>query len=1160
MNEQFREFVEALNEAVSNMDTSPEDPLHPKPPKSTKKAASSVRKAANPTAAAGAVLMDKKLLQTLLAKQTTDLVKSQGKIEKALTRHEKKLDTLVKSGAKANVLLDKLLKAQIASTNTLKKAFTTPLMSVQEHMNMSLEEDIDPTVNENLARTATRGRRAMKMKGTTESFLHDLTEVSSPIPVLQEEKKQTVVLEEIRDSFEEYFDELLHEADLARDAQREAALEARKAGQQSSAGSIMDHLKGLKDKKDASGSGWIGFALGGVQALFADRIFGGINGALKSVGGIKGLLKNPMGFLRGLKPMLTSFGSMFEGLGGLGSFFKKIPGLSKALGLAKGVGGKLALPITVILGLIDFFVSFLNVGEVLGKAQDKLTIMDRVSAGLGGILGGLIGIIDGVFGLFGLETNIGGTAKSFTAKTFQYLFEYLSQMFRLVFLPVRKGLQILSKLPWKELMAGAEFLMDSVMKPLLGGLTALNNFLDGSGEELDSNVARLKDSFFPFTKSLDTLRNLLDRMARVLGFRSLQSATDYVEFRAEKASAWMRETVSEAVASVANVLFDLKESAKNILVGMGDSVARLFGYDSLEQAFQDTRDAFVSTIRGIGAGVAKLLGFENFDALIDRVTELRDLIMKPFEIILDSFGKFAKGLSKVASWVGYDSKEFEEWEKRKRGSSTKATSEREISQAKQAARQAEGTPGRVKEPPRETQTSAPSGTFIRPLTSKVSSQFGMRNNPFGAQSAEYHKGQDYAGNYGDPVRAASDGVVQIAGYLRGYGNAVYINHDNGYQTRYGHMRSLSPLGVGSRVSAGDIIGEVGSTGRSSGPHLHFEVRRGWSLSNSDTTPVDPEQFFAHSRRDANLAERVPMVRPNRPITSMNAPMPRIGMGESVVTNRPTTISGPMPRGEKPQLNDVAAAAVEIERQTGLPAKVLIAQWAVESGWGKKETGDFNYFGITKGARHKNFKMVDTQEDITWEDLQKFSKDERSTARNLDGSELTPWTGKKKIAMKRKFASYGSLHEAMQDYATMMTKRGNYGTAFERFKLHGNPDQFIQEIAGTYATDRNYGNLVTRVANQRNVQNAIAMASNSPQVPPMLEPSRGTSATVLARATAENGSLQRQSMQGGGRREERNVTIAPATINASTTTIVADLKARNTESTHQRIVNSEHVRT
>lgn len=104
----------------------------------------------------------------------------------------------------------------------------------------------------------------------------------------------------------------------------------------------------------------------------------------------------------------------------------------------------------------------------------------------------------------------------------------------------------------------------------------------------------------------------------------------------------------------------------------------------------------------------------------------------------------------------------------------------------------------------------------------ISSSFGGRANPFGGYGRDWHPGIDIATDYGEPVYASAAGYVQQAGWYGGYGIYARINHDYGYQTAYGHM-SRVVCRAGQYVKKGEIIGYVGSTGYSTGPHLHFEV-------------------------------------------------------------------------------------------------------------------------------------------------------------------------------------------------------------------------------------------------------------------------------------------------------------------------------------------------
>src|SRR5690606_35713632 len=120
--------------------------------------------------------------------------------------------------------------------------------------------------------------------------------------------------------------------------------------------------------------------------------------------------------------------------------------------------------------------------------------------------------------------------------------------------------------------------------------------------------------------------------------------------------------------------------------------------------------------------------------------------------------------------------------------------------------------------------SARRGLLRTPIDgARISSNFGMRRHPIKGYT-RMHQGTDFAAPTGTPIYAAGDGVVEKAGRNGGYGNYIKIRDGNGYGTAYAHLsRFAKGLKAGSRVTQGDVIGYVGSTGASTGPHLHYEV-------------------------------------------------------------------------------------------------------------------------------------------------------------------------------------------------------------------------------------------------------------------------------------------------------------------------------------------------
>lgn len=135
-------------------------------------------------------------------------------------------------------------------------------------------------------------------------------------------------------------------------------------------------------------------------------------------------------------------------------------------------------------------------------------------------------------------------------------------------------------------------------------------------------------------------------------------------------------------------------------------------------------------------------------------------------------------------------------------------------------------------PPQPDPNATP--TFIRPVPGGVSSGFGNRVHPVYG-TVRLHAGLDYHAAQGTPIGASAPGTVIFAGTFSGYGNTVVVQHTGGYSTLYAHMSAFN-VSAGATVSAGDVVGLVGSTGLSTGPHLHFEIRL-------NGTAIDPAPFL-----------------------------------------------------------------------------------------------------------------------------------------------------------------------------------------------------------------------------------------------------------------------------------------------------------------------------
>jgi murein DD-endopeptidase MepM/ murein hydrolase activator NlpD len=109
-----------------------------------------------------------------------------------------------------------------------------------------------------------------------------------------------------------------------------------------------------------------------------------------------------------------------------------------------------------------------------------------------------------------------------------------------------------------------------------------------------------------------------------------------------------------------------------------------------------------------------------------------------------------------------------------------------------------------------------------PVEGRITSGYGHRRDPFEQSEGEYHRGLDIANNLGSPIRATADGIVRIASWQGGYGRMVVIDHGHGYRTYYGHNSKLL-VKPGQSVKRGDVISLMGTSGHSTGYHLHYEI-------------------------------------------------------------------------------------------------------------------------------------------------------------------------------------------------------------------------------------------------------------------------------------------------------------------------------------------------
>ena len=148
-----------------------------------------------------------------------------------------------------------------------------------------------------------------------------------------------------------------------------------------------------------------------------------------------------------------------------------------------------------------------------------------------------------------------------------------------------------------------------------------------------------------------------------------------------------------------------------------------------------------------------------------------------------------------------------------------------------------------------------------------------------------------------------------------------------------------------------------------------------------------------------------------------------------------------------RLNEVARIAVRLEQETGCPAQLMIAQWAIESAWGAKPVGHANYFGMKMAHRHSMCCTVTTEEVV-------------------DGE---------RVKMDLAFADYPSLADSCKDYAWLITQGSPYHAAWQKYQSDHDLRDLIAAVAGKYATDPNYTDVLGQIAGQENVARAIDAA-------------------------------------------------------------------------------------
>lgn len=220
---------------------------------------------------------------------------------------------------------------------------------------------------------------------------------------------------------------------------------------------------------------------------------------------------------------------------------------------------------------------------------------------------------------------------------------------------------------------------------------------------------------------------------------------------------------------------------------------------------------------------------------------LIDLMENDKEVYDRQYDEMMASSAEVTRLINAKQEEMRRAAEEARRQAEEARRQAEIEARRQAQQDAAAQTGNVEYVPDEDEDydsgyvmQSYGGGMIWPIAGPITSEFGWRTHPiFGSQ--RFHSGLDIGGDYGIPIQAAASGVVIEAGWIGGYGNTIMIEHGNGIVTLYGHNESLA-VGVGQSVNQGDVIAYCGSTGNSTGPHCHFEVRLGGE-------PVSPWNYL-----------------------------------------------------------------------------------------------------------------------------------------------------------------------------------------------------------------------------------------------------------------------------------------------------------------------------
>jgi murein DD-endopeptidase MepM/ murein hydrolase activator NlpD len=339
-------------------------------------------------------------------------------------------------------------------------------------------------------------------------------------------------------------------------------------------------------------------------------------------------------------------------------------------------------------------------------------------------------------------------------------------------------------------------------------VAAKRRSLEGQVRALDTDIASVEADLATATALLDTIN--ADLLRAETKFTSTSQDLDLA--RTELTDRAVNAYIRQPGAQLANVVLEL-ESLREVAAA-ADFLRSLF----------DAQHRSVNRYRSLQASIAgerRSLG-----ELRDQASAQRDLVASHREELVAARGQRdglrAQALSEEAKQKAI-LKEVKEQVKEFEAEIASLKKESDAIAALLRARQ-------------RSQQIVPSGRGVLaiPVPGAITSGFGNRTHPI-FETVRMHTGVDFSAGTGTPVKAADDATVAVAGTRGGYGTTVILDHNNGLATLYGHLSRLA-VGEGAKVARGQVIGYAGSTGYSTGPHLHFEVR-------VNGNPVDPMRYL-----------------------------------------------------------------------------------------------------------------------------------------------------------------------------------------------------------------------------------------------------------------------------------------------------------------------------